>query len=179
MVYMFILLFIILILIIPLNLKIFLHNNTLNINITVLNSFNINLIKDKKILDFDNSSKSKKKSKSHDKISTYDIFKILTRFFNMSFDVYFKFGFERRDLTALLYGGLSSIFPILEAYFKKNYSINKFTYKLYPNFKNEIFNIKVISNIKTNMFNIILIIFILLKEKLYIRKKYKTKQKEC
>lgn len=174
----FIIIILLCILFIPLNFNIFLQNNSLSIELVFLHFIKIKIINDKKIINLE-SNKEDNSKKSYNRMNYYKLFKNILKFLNLSIKVIFEFGFQRRDITALLYGGMLSVLPIIDNYLKKNNIINSFTYNLYPNFESEIFNMKVITYLKTNMFNIILIIFILLKENIYVRKKYKNAQKEC
>lgn len=186
MLYIFILLPVLLILICPLTLFIYIHNNEITLNIRIFNLINLSIFKNKKIIDLDDEKSNKNKPnkkiknfKGYKKEYFYKVAKRIKKFLNISIDFSFSFGFERKDLTALAYGVLSGFFPTLKMYLEGKEYIEKFNYNFYPDFNKTFIDIKVTSNIKTNMFKVILIIFILLQENLYIRKRYKNKQKEC
>lgn len=186
MLYIFIVLPVLFILICPLSLFIYIHNNEITLNIKVFNLINFSIFKNKKIIDLDNekvhknkTKKKTKKFKGYRKEDFYNIAKKIKKFLKVSINFSFSFGFERKDLTALAYGVLSGVFPTLKIYLERKEYIEKLNYNFYPDFNKTFIDIKVTNNIKTNMFKVILIIFILLRENLYIRRRYKNKQKEC
>lgn len=186
MLYIFILLPILFILICPISLFIYIHNNEITLSIRIFNLINFSILKDKKIIDLDDEKAHKnkpnkitKKFKGYKKENFYNVAKKIKKFLKVSIVFSISFGFERKDLTALAYGTLSGVFPTLKMYLEGKEYVEKLNYKFYPDFNKTFIDIKVTSNIKTNMFKVILIIFILLQENLYIRKRYKYKQKEC
>lgn len=177
MIYIIILLIIILILICPVEIIIELHNNNISVYIKLINIIKITIVNKKKLINFESLFQNEiegRAEKFHLKRSEIlEILKKINKFLKILLNIKIEFGFERRDLTALVYAGLVSVFPILKVYLENKF-VEGFEYKLLPTFEKEFFDIKVQSSIKINIFKGILIIFILLKETLYIKRQYKS-----
>ena len=179
MIYFFIPVIILLIILIPLKVNIYIHNKSIKIKLYILNIIKINLINKEDITKLSKKTEEKVKStniynklknkvkfdKSYlKKINFIKLIKKILSHLDIYINIYLRYGFERRDITATFYGFLEIILPIIKA------KIRGFNYVLLPDFSKPTLDIEIKSTIKTNLFNVIIIIFILLQEMLLIRK---------
>ncbi|KMT21372.1 DUF2953 domain-containing protein [Clostridium cylindrosporum] len=170
---------------IPFKLKVILHNNKIKVYLIILNFIKFKVFERNKLVSFEEDYVKKLKSHKFYKIVENDFRKEKSYFKNMKFlklvkkiakkleisiNICFKFGFERRDITAILYGFLCALLPVLKGFLCRVNSNFNLEFKLYPNFNIASIDFKVISTFKTTLFKMILIIFIVFQEILLIKK---------
>ncbi|MEG0641876.1 MAG: DUF2953 domain-containing protein [Clostridium sp.] len=163
------------------------HNNTIKIYLIIV-GIKIKVLDKEKLINFEEKeinkikesrlfniiiSKLKKHRKYLWKIDFFRIFKRISRNISTNLSLQLSFGFERRDLTALIFGVLSGVLPILEGLFSSSIPTDKFVYTLNPDFSRSYFDVNAVITIKTNIFHMILIIIILVREILLIEKENK------
>ena len=167
------------ILLIPLKLNMYIHNKSIKVKLYILKFINITLIDKEDITKLEKKTEKKVKStkiynvlknkikfeKNYlKKINVFKLIKNIVSHFKIYIDLYLKFGFERRDITAVTYGFFEMFLPIVKT------KIKEFNYVLLPNFSTPLIDFEIKCTIKTNLFKVIIIIFILLQEMLLIRK---------
>ncbi|KYH35716.1 hypothetical protein CLTEP_01090 [Clostridium tepidiprofundi DSM 19306] len=125
-------------------------------------------------------TKKKAKKRQIKKFSLNDYFFILNRLQNNKFKpklilkIYGDFGLNDAALTALTYGYLGCLNPIL--YNLLNYILNvkSIEIKLKPKFSERIFNVTIKCIIIINLANIIYVTLLLLRTYLHIKKNHKS-----
>lgn len=181
------------ILFIPFKVETTVHNNSIKMDLLVF-KLKIKILKKRDLINFEEKTDKKiKKSRVYkvlkDKVNEQkyylkkiDFFKIskkILKLLDVSIYTKIEFGFDRKDFTAILYGLLSSVFPILKEVLNIYICIKDFNFYSYPHFNKNTFDFITIISIKSNLFNTIFIIFLVVKEILLIRKKFKNEQREC
>ncbi|MEG0127593.1 MAG: DUF2953 domain-containing protein [Clostridium sp.] len=160
------------------NLYITLSINIFPFKITIINNKKLPLKKESKEKPNFNSKFNIYLRKNRKYIITKSLKRIHTKIHSKllaKLSINIEYGFERKDITALLYGGLLSMLPIIKIELF-NFKRFNFTYNVYPDFSRSYFNMKVNYVLNGRGFQLISIIFILLKEILIIRKNTKVKE---